>query len=77
MRYRQQRVVANDVGSDLGPVVSGASLCTVLGPLLFSLYINGISVGISCQIRHFVEEVVRHREITYIRRRYMETSERH
>ena len=56
--FRQQRVVVNGVKSDWAPVVSG-----VLGPLLFSLYINDIPVGIDSQIRLFADDCVCYREI--------------
>ena len=59
----QQRVVVNGVKSDWAPVVSGVPQGTVLGPLLFSLYINDIPVGIDSQIRLFADDCVCYREI--------------
>ena len=52
--FRQQRVVVNGVKSDWG---------TVLGPLLFSLYINDISSDIESEIRLFADDCVCYREI--------------
>ena len=44
-------------------VVSGVPQGNVLGPLLFSLYINDIPVGIDYQIRLFADDCVCYREI--------------
>ena len=61
--FRQQRVVVNGVKSDWAPVLSGVPQGTVLGPLLFSLYINGISSDIESEIRLFADDCVCYREI--------------
>ena len=52
---RQQRVVAK---SQWAPVLSGVRQGTVLGPLLFSLYINDIMVGIESEICLFADDCV-------------------
>ena len=61
--YRQQRVVVNGAKSDWAPVLSGVPQGTVLGPLLFSLYINDISTDINSEIRLFADDCVCYREI--------------
>ena len=45
------------------PVVSCVPQGPILGPLLFSLYINDISVGIDSQIRLFADDCVFYRGI--------------
>ena len=60
---RQQRVVVNGVKSDWAPVLSGVPQGTVLGPLLFYLYINDISSDIESQIKPFADDCVCYREI--------------
>ena len=56
--FRQQRAVVNGVKSDWAPVVSGVPQGTILGPMLFSLYIhvNDISIGIDSQFRLFADD---------------------
>ena len=72
--FRQQRVVVNGVKSDWAPVLSGVPQGTVLGPLLFSLYINDISSDIESEIRLFADDCVCYREIKD-EKRHNETSE--
>ena len=59
--YRK-RVVVNGVKSDRSPVLSDVPQGTVLGPLLFSLYINDISSDTESEIRLFADDCVCHRE---------------
>ena len=61
--FRKQRVVVNGVKSDWAPVLSGVPQGTVLGPLLFSLYINDISSDIESEIRLFADDCVCYRKI--------------
>ena len=60
---RQQRVMVNGVKSDWAPVISGVPQGTVLGPLLFSLYINDITEDIDSELRLFADDCVCYREI--------------
>ena len=64
--FRQQRVVVNGIKSDWTPVVSGVPNGTVLGPLLFSLYIKETSADIESEIRLFADDCVRYLEIKEI-----------
>ena len=61
--FRQQQVIVNGVKHDWAPVLSGVPQGTVLGPLLFSLYINDISSDIESEIRPFADDCVCYREI--------------
>ena len=60
---RQQMVVVNGAKSQRVPVLSDVPQGTVLGPLLFSLYINDIMVGIESEIRLFADDCVCYRQI--------------
>ena len=48
---------------ELGPGLSSVPQGTVLGPLLFSLYINDISTDIDSEIRLFADDCVSYQEI--------------
>ena len=56
--YRTQRAVVNGEISEWAPVLLGVSQGTVLGQILFSLYINGISTDIDSKIRLFADDCV-------------------
>ena len=53
----------NGVKSDWAPVLSGVPKGTVLGLLLFSLYINDITEDIDSEQRLFADDCVCYREI--------------
>ena len=55
---RQQRVVVNGVKSDWAHVLSDVPEGTVLGPLLFSLYINDIPESIDSELRLFADDCI-------------------
>ena len=61
--FRQQRVVVKGIKSVWVPVLSGVPQGTVLGPVLFSLYINDITTDIDSEIRLFAYDCVCYREI--------------
>ncbi len=56
LRNRKQRVVINGTASDCGPVTSGVSQGSVLGPVLFIIYINDIDVGLNNFISKFADD---------------------
>ena len=60
---RTQRVVVDGEASPRVYVKSGVPQGTVLGPLLFLLYINDITVGLKSDIRLFADECVLYRTI--------------
>jgi len=53
---RNQRVVLNGVQSDWLPLNSGVPQGSVLGPLLFLIYINDLTANISSQIKLFADD---------------------
>lgn len=60
---RWQRVVVNGTFSDWSNVSSGVPQGTVLGPVLFYLYINDLPTGISSEVRLFADDTFLFRQI--------------
>src|SRR5260221_4024738 len=60
---RRQRVQINSSRSDWAPVTSGVPQGTVMGPLLFLVYINDIVNNIHSQIRLFADDCIVYRQI--------------
>ena len=61
---RTQSVVVDGESSEETAVISGVPQGTVLGPLLFILYINDIGNGTSSTIRLFADDALIYRKIT-------------
>ena len=63
---RTQQVALNDKFSSKKPVLSGVSLGTVLGPLLFLIYINDMPPYVKSKIRLFADDAYLYRVIDAI-----------
>ncbi|MFM7856603.1 MAG: reverse transcriptase domain-containing protein, partial [Flammeovirgaceae bacterium] len=56
LKNRSQRVVLNGNQSDWKPVGSGVPQGSVLGPVLFLIYINDLGQNFSCRISKFADD---------------------
>ena len=59
---RTQRVIVDGYTSNEAPVLSGVPQGTVLGPLLFLIFINDIAKNVSSSIRLFADDCLMYRE---------------
>ena len=56
LQNRKQRVVINGVQSDWEPIYSGVPQGSVLGPLLFLIYINDLTDNITSNMKLFADD---------------------
>ena len=63
LTQRTQCVVVDGISSSSVSVLSGVPQGTVLGPLLFLIYVNDIASGVSSSIRLFADDCILYRTI--------------
>ena len=57
LKYRKQRVVLNGQNSSWKGITSGVPQGSILGPLLFLIYINDLSDGFSSNCKLFADDM--------------------
>ena len=69
LTQRSQRVVIDGYESEYARVISGVPQGTVLGPVMFLLYINDINDNISTSLRLFADDCIIYKTMYQIRTR--------
>ena len=54
---RQQKVVLNGVQSNIRHVTAGVPQRSILGPLLFLIYVNDITENLECTVNLFADDM--------------------
>jgi len=63
LNSRKQRVIIKGETSDWGSIEAGVPQGSVLGPLLFLVYINDIVQNVNCGIKLFADDTILHLEL--------------
>ena len=77
LNERTQRVIVNGIASRKEAVISGVPQGSVLGPLLFVLYINDLPDTLVCHCMMFADDTKCFREITDVADMYMLQNDLH
>ncbi len=56
LKDRKQRTILNGQSSDWGDILAGVPQGSILGPLLFPVYINDLAVGLKCNVKLFADD---------------------
>ena len=56
LKHREQVVTVNGIDSDPGTVNCGVPQGSILGPLLFLIYINDMNISLSCRLSLYADD---------------------
>ena len=66
LTHRRQRVIVDGEISNWKSVLSGVPQGSVLGPILFLIYINDLEDDISCKVLIFADDTTLFRKVTSV-----------